>query len=370
MTDSAQQQQQHPGEIDTQTLTIFLNRPATESRRGIWYDVFCWLSGSSWPQGCLKFGHPVGHPAPSSGLWVVSPFPDSVEMSDRASGWTDVGDFFAVLLLSDALFMFINLACANHTRHSCSQEFLDVAEKSITDFLKNSKFIKYPEFLAGSLLSMAILGHYPPWLIKEAYQPQKMLALQGFQRSKPLSRLLMLHEIIKVEQPELYVDIPVVSKKNMPTRTITDELRYRPALATLMEGATVLNDELGSPVFKLTFPVPHFNYVSLVVSVGALQELKNSNIDFVSNSHISKQLSLLLEKHGGNQIAIELLDSNTTLLNTVRPHFVGMVDMKIRIMKKSGWVMKQISEEDIFKCENDAQAVAALILDVLDKTSL
>ncbi|KAK3887787.1 hypothetical protein Pcinc_008115 [Petrolisthes cinctipes] len=107
---------------------------------------------------------------------------------------------------------------------------------------------------------MAILGHYPPRLIKEAYQPQKMIALQGFQRSKPLSRILMLHEIIKVEQPELCVDIPVVSKKDMPTRTITDELRYRPALATLMEGATVLNDELGSPVFKLTFPVPHFNY--------------------------------------------------------------------------------------------------------------
>lgn len=180
----------------------------------------------------------------------------------------------------------------------------------------------------------------------------------------------MLHEIIKMEQPELSVDAPAFSKQDMPARTLTDEIRYRPVLATLMEGASVLNDELKSPVFRLTFPVPHFNYASLVISNEAMQEISNSNIDSVSNTHISKQLSLLLKKHGDSQIAIELLDSNTTLLNTDRPKLIGMVDMKVKIMRKKGWVIKQITEEEVSKCEKDSHAVAAVILDALGRSSL
>lgn len=71
------------------------------------------------------------------------------------------------------------LWCFSHTRHRCSQKFLDIAEKNILDFLEHSKPTGYPQFLAGSLLSMAILGHCPPKLLTKAYQPQTTLALQG-----------------------------------------------------------------------------------------------------------------------------------------------------------------------------------------------
>lgn len=64
----------------------------------------------------------------------------------------------------------------SHVGHKGSDCFLDIIENFL---VRGGKIEFYPEHLSGSLFSMAVLGHYPKQLIKEAFQPQKIEKLKG-----------------------------------------------------------------------------------------------------------------------------------------------------------------------------------------------
>ncbi|KAG7158607.1 FAST kinase domain-containing protein 5, mitochondrial-like [Homarus americanus] len=254
----------------------------------------------------------------------------------------------------------------SHVNHQCCREILSISDKSLMEFIHNGEVDIYPQFLSSTLLSMAMMGHYPQPLIKEAFKHERIHQLQDYQKSKQLSRLLTLNECLKVELPELTVALPDISKSNLPTRTLVDEVQHRPALATLLKGAKFINEIVGAPVLKLKFPIAYINYASLVYDAS---ELKGNNCNSLPSStsqrdHVIQQLSAVKDNTSKQQISIELIDSQSTL-STSQP--IGMVKLKIQLMNKSGWEVRKIYSGDVETCSNDEQAIGALILDELTK---
>ncbi|KAG0709963.1 FAST kinase domain-containing protein 5, mitochondrial [Chionoecetes opilio] len=129
----------------------------------------------------------------------------------------------------------------SHVGHKGSDGFLDIMEKVLLRCARMGELEFYPEHLSGSLFSLAVLEHYPQELIKEAFLPQKIEKLKGYQRSKQLSRLMALHQAVKIEVPEMNIILPETYINDVPKRTLSDEMRHRPALANLMNGANFIN---------------------------------------------------------------------------------------------------------------------------------
>ncbi|KAK8743781.1 hypothetical protein OTU49_001262 [Cherax quadricarinatus] len=257
----------------------------------------------------------------------------------------------------------------SHVSHQCDKAFFKEIDKYLMEFVYNGEIDTYPHYLSSTLLSMAVLEHYPQELIKETFRPERIHRLQGYQKSKQLSRLLMLNECLKLEFPELILEIPDISKSNLPLRTLTDETNHRPALATLMEGAFLINQIVGASVLKLKFPITHINYASLLFDNS---ELKDQNCIWLPNStgqrdHVLQQLSMIKENFFVQHIAIELLDSHTTL-STSEP--IGIVKMKMRLLSQRGWEVKKVHSKDVENCQGDVQALATLILNELTKVSI
>ena len=67
----------------------------------------------------------------------------------------------------------------SHVGHKGSNSFLDITENFLIRCVQLGELEFYPEHLSGSLFSMAVLGHYPKELIKEAFQPHKIEKLKG-----------------------------------------------------------------------------------------------------------------------------------------------------------------------------------------------
>ncbi|XP_071550748.1 uncharacterized protein [Panulirus ornatus] len=261
------------------------------------------------------------------------------------------------------------LWCFSHVSHNCSSDFFKIVDESLMEFVHCGETNVYPHFLSDSLFSMAILEHYPQELLKEAFKPNGFQQLQGYQKSKQMSRLLMLNECLKVEVPELTVEVPNISRRNVPTRTLTDEIHHRPALATLMEGAMYINQEVHLPVLKLKFIIPYINYASLVFDSSELSGhdcIKQSD-SMCKQNYILRQLQALKEKFNGQLVALELMDSHSTLSGTSQP--IGIMKMKMRLMNKCDWDIRRIHVKDLESCHNDIQGVAALILEKLTKVS-
>lgn len=184
-----------------------------------------------------------------------------------------------------------------------------------------------------------------------------------------MSRLLMLNECLRVEVPELTVAVPDISWSNLPIRTFTDEIHHRPALAALMEGAKFINQEVGVSVLKLKFPIAYINYASVVFDSSVLTGeycIKQSDSS-CKQSHILQQLLDLKENFNEEDVALELMDSHSTLSGTSQP--IGIMKLKMRLMNQCGWEVRRIHQEDLDSCQNDMQAVAALILEKLTKVS-
>nr|XP_045592278.1 uncharacterized protein LOC123754124 [Procambarus clarkii] len=256
----------------------------------------------------------------------------------------------------------------SHVNHQCNEDLFKIVDKSLMEFVYNGEVDIYPHFLSSTLFSMAILGHYPEELIKEVFRLKRIQRLQDYQKSKQLSRLLMLNECLKVEAPGLTAVIPNISKNNLPIRTLTDETHHRPSLAMLMKGAVFINQIVGVPVLKLKFPIIHINYASLVYDNS---EMKYQDClvlpDTTNRDHVLHQLNAIKEYSIKRPIAIELLDPHSTL-STSQP--VGIVKMKIRLLTQCGWEVKKINSADVENCQGDVQALAALILDELTKEAV
>ncbi|XP_045132654.1 uncharacterized protein LOC123516932 [Portunus trituberculatus] len=250
----------------------------------------------------------------------------------------------------------------SHVGHKESDGFLDVIENLLTRYVHMGKLEFYPEHLSGLLFSMAVLGHYPKELIKEGFQPQKIEKLKGYQRSKQLSRLMALHQAIKIEVPEINVAIPETHMNDLPKRTLSDEMLYRPALAHLMKGANYINKSVGASVLELKFPILFINYASLVFYPQRLKDPNNSG-NFVWN-----QLKHCKEIIGQKRVAFEIIDSQSMLDGSM--DVIGIVKMKLRLMSQCGWIVHKLHEDDISRFSSDEHTMGAFILDTLAKCKL
>uniref|UniRef100_A0A0P4WWU1 FAST kinase leucine-rich domain-containing protein n=1 Tax=Scylla olivacea TaxID=85551 RepID=A0A0P4WWU1_SCYOL len=247
----------------------------------------------------------------------------------------------------------------SHVGHKGSDCFLDIIANVLIRSVHMGKLEFYPEHLSGSLFSMAVLGHYPKELIKEVFQPQKVEKLKGYQRSKQLSRLMALHQAVKIEVPEVNVAIPETHMNDLPKRTLSDEMLYRPALAHLMKGAIYINKSVGTSVLELKFPILFINHANLVFYPQRLNNL-NDNGNFVLN-----QLTNCKAIIGEKRVAIEILDSKSLLNGSM--DVIGIVKMKLRLMSQCGWVVHKLHENDISRFSSDEHTMGAFILDTLSK---
>lgn len=259
------------------------------------------------------------------------------------------------------------LWCFSYAGHKCSTQLFAEIDKFLMEFVHGSEIRKSPHLLSDSLLSLAICGHYPQDLIKEAFQPEMVKGLKGHQRSKQLSRLLTLYECLLIEVPELTVEVPTASQRELPMRTLSDEIFHRPALAKLMEGATFINEVLGAKVLKLKFILPNINYANLILDFNQLKHMTpvTSSESFAQQDHIIQQLSDVEEKCQGKCVAIELLDSHLLIQETLQP--IGIVRLKLRLMRQMGWNVNEVLFTEVDECGNDIKAVAALIIDKITK---
>ncbi|KAK7067966.1 hypothetical protein SK128_013906 [Halocaridina rubra] len=255
------------------------------------------------------------------------------------------------------------LWCFSHTGHELNEELKKEIIGHLIKFLHYREVTKSPYLLSDALLSLAVLGHYPKQLIEDMFEQSKVIALKGHQRSKQLSRLLILSKCLKVEAPELSVKEPSVSPEELPVRTLTDEICHRPLLATLWEGAKLLNDSIGMQVFRLKFVVPHINYASLTAdfshlsSTGSFTDAENIS----QQERILQQLCSVKEKYEGQFVALELLDSQMLLQNSLDP--IGIIRLKLRLMQKTGWNVKEVYNNEVDDADGDIRAIAALIIE-------
>ena len=186
--------------------------------------------------------------------------------------------------------------------------------------------------------------------------------IAGYQRSKQLSRLLALHQAVKIESPEINVSLPEIHVYDLPKRTLSDEMLHRPALAHLIRGANFINKSVGSSVLELKFPIPFINYASLVFdSRGLKNQSDNKNI-------VLHQLTNCKEIIGAKRIAIEIIDSQSLLIGSM--DVIGIMKMKLRLMSQCGWVVQKLYEDEINRFNSDEHTMGALVLDILSKLKM
>lgn len=186
--------------------------------------------------------------------------------------------------------------------------------------------------------------------------------IAGYQRSKQLSRLLALHQAVKIEAPKINVASLETHVNDLPKRTLSDEMLYRPTFAHLMKGANFINKSVGSSVLELKFPIPFINYASLVFDP---QGLKNQS---VSGNSVLYQLTNCKKIIGAKKVAIEIIDSQSLLIGSM--NIIGIVNMKLRLMNQCGWIVQKLYEDDVNRFNNDEQTMGALILDFLCKLKI
>lgn len=184
----------------------------------------------------------------------------------------------------------------------------------------------------------------------------------GYQRSKQLSRVRGLYEAMKIEAPHICVAIPEMNQSVLPKRTLTDEIKYRPALGNLMKGVNFINKSVGFCVLKLKFPVHFINSASLICDVRG-QKLLDA-----SKTLISEELRSIGEVIGANRIAFEIIDSSALVLGS--GDFIGFLKMKIRLMKHCGWAVYTIFEDDVNMYNCDEKTMAAFILETFSKIKM
>lgn len=250
----------------------------------------------------------------------------------------------------------------SHVGHKVNDNFFEMVEKVLVRLLNVGQFNFYPEHLSGSLFSLAMFGHYPRELIKEAFKPENIAKLQGYQRSKQLSRLWGLYEAMKIEAPDICVALPEMNRSVLPKRTLADEIKYHPALANLMKGVNFINKSVGLCVLELKFPVPFINFASLIFNA------RGPKMQEISKNFVSKELRSIGEVVGANRIAFEIIDSHSLVLGS--EDFIGILKMKIRLMKQCGWAVYTIFEDDVNMFNCDEKTMAAFILETLSKIKM
>ncbi|XP_063586678.1 uncharacterized protein LOC134764089 [Penaeus indicus] len=258
------------------------------------------------------------------------------------------------------------LWCFSHVGHKCSPLTLEVFDESFMEFIHKGEVARSPYFLSDALFSMAILQYYPEALIKEAFKPEMILGLKGHQKSKQLSRLLILHECLKTEVPTLRMEPPVVEKFEIPSRTLADELQHRPHIKKLSEGAKWINSVVGRTVLKLQFPIPYINYASLTTDFKQLkgEDSESGTYEDTQQIHIFQQLSKIRDVQDNKNIVVEVLDLPSLLKGTSEP--VGLLRLKIRLLEQLGWDIRYITSLEVESCGDDIQGLGALLLDKIN----
>ncbi|XP_047474432.1 uncharacterized protein LOC125028887 [Penaeus chinensis] len=258
------------------------------------------------------------------------------------------------------------LWCFSHVGHKCSPQTLEVFDESFMEFIHKGEVARSPYFLSDALFSMAILQHYPEALIREAFKPEMIQGLKGHQRSKQLSRLLILHECLKTEVPTLRMEPPVVEKFEIPSRTLADEFQHRPHIKKLSEGAKWINSIVGRTVLKLQFPIPYINYASLTTDFSQLkgEDSESGKYEDTQQIHIFQQLSKIRDIQDNKNIVVEVLDLPSLLKGTSEP--VGLFRLKIRLLEQLGWDIRYLTSLEVESCGDDIQGLGALLLDKIN----
>lgn len=171
-----------------------------------------------------------------------------------------------------------------------------------------------------------------------------------------------LYEAMKIEAPEIFVPLPETYTSVVPKRTLSDEMLYRPALANLMKGVNFINKSVGLYVLELKFPISFINYASLIYDA---RELKMQN---TAKNFVSEKLTSIRKVVGANRVAFEIIDSHSSIFGSV--DLIGILKMKLRLMKQCGWAVYTIIEDDINRFNCDEKTMAAFILDTLSKIKM
>ncbi|XP_037777618.1 uncharacterized protein LOC119574460 [Penaeus monodon] len=258
------------------------------------------------------------------------------------------------------------LWCFSHVGHKCSTQTLEVFDESFMEFIHKGEVARSPYFLSDALFSMAILQHYPEALIKEAFKPEMIQGLKGHQKSKQLSRLLILHECLKTEVPTLRMEPPAVEKFEIPSRTLADEIQYRPHIKKLSEGAKWINSVVGRTVLRLQFPIPYINYASLTTDFNQLksEDSDSGTYEDTQQIHIFQQLSKIRDIQDNKNIVVEVLDLPSLLNGTSDP--VGLFRLKFRLLEQLGWDIRYITSLEVESCGDDVQGLGALLLEKIN----
>ena len=179
--------------------------------------------------------------------------------------------------------------------------------------------------------------------------------------------MFTLFESLQIEVPTLAVEKPSLSQNELPIRTLSDEIFHRRGLAKLMEGAKFINEVIGSNVLRLKFLLPSINYANLVLDLNELRTVasRSSAEMNTEQNHIIQQLSVVNERCHENLLAVEVLEPEFLIKPTSNP--VGIVNLKLRLLRESGWLIKILSYDEVEECGNDTKAIAALLIErILD----
>lgn len=188
----------------------------------------------------------------------------------------------------------------------------------------------------------------------------------GHQKSKQLSRLLILHECLKTEVPTLRMEPPAVEKFEIPSRTLADEIQYRPHIKKLSEGAKWINSVVGRTVLRLQFPIPYINYASLTTDFNQLksEDSDSGTYEDTQQIHIFQQLSKIRDIQDNKNIVVEVLDLPSLLNGTSDP--VGLFRLKFRLLEQLGWDIRYITSLEVESCGDDVQGLGALLLEKIN----
>lgn len=171
-----------------------------------------------------------------------------------------------------------------------------------------------------------------------------------------------LHEAVKIEAPEISVALPQTCAGVVPKRTLSDELHHRPALANLMRGVSYINKSVGSCVLELKFPIPVINYASLIY------DPRGMKVENYSKNFVSLELKRIRETIGAERVAFEIIDSHLLILGNME--LIGILKMKLRLMRKCRWKVYTVFEDDVNKFNCDEKTMAAFILDTLSNINM
>lgn len=154
----------------------------------------------------------------------------------------------------------------------------------------------------------------------------------------------MLHQCLSIEAPDL--SLPPLETQSKPS-DISQELQRRPALSTLFDQLKLLNEysKDGAVVF-LARPTSAVGVASVCIDTkAAASALSRTETKYLDT--IDGQLLDACSKSGAN-VSIEVLDDTCTIKSVQeRSRSTGLVNFKIRLLKKLGWKLLIIASDEV-----------------------